>query len=188
MTKSIAIALIAGLAFCGPALAAPGEGTAVTFKAGAFFPGGSVFREAYSSGPLFGAEVAIPVGGPFRLWGGAELFGKTGRLPVSEERTKVGIVTLFAGARAELGKKGLRPYIGAAAGYFLLHETNPLGVARDGGFGLISQAGLQARIAGGLWLEAFAGYRACTIRSGGDEALEADIGGLSAGLGLGFRF
>ena len=188
MTKSVAIFLVAGLALCGPALAAPGDGTTVTLKTGFFFPGGSVFREAYSSGPFFGAEVAVPVGGPFRVWGGAELFGKTGRLPVSEERTKATIVPLFAGVRAEFGKRGLRPYVGAAAAYFLLHETNPLGAASDGGFGLISQAGLQAGIARGIRLDAFAGYRACTIRSGGDEALEADIGGLSAGLGLGFVF
>jgi hypothetical protein len=188
MTKRVAIALIAGLAICGPALAAPGEGTSVTFKTGFFFPGGDVFRAAYSSGPFFGAEVAVPVGGPFRVWGGAEIFGKTGRLPVSEERTKATIASLFAGVRAEFGKRRLRPYVGAAAAYFLLHETNPLGAASESGFGLISQAGLRARIARGIWLDAFAGYRACTIRTGGDEALEADIGGLSAGLGLGFGF
>ena len=44
-----------------------------------------------------------------------------------------------------------------------------------------------ARLGGSVWLDVFAGYRACTLRGDGDDPLEAKLGGLSAGLGLAYR-
>ena len=160
----------------------------MTLKAGFLFPTDTLFREIYSRGPSFGADVAVPLAGALQLWAGAELFSKTGLLPVSEETTKVRIIPLYAGLRAQFGQKSVRPYIGAAAAYFLFHEENPLGTADDGGLGLLSQAGVQARLGGAFWLDIFAGYRACTVRSDGDDPLEAKLDGFSAGLGLAYRF
>ena len=68
------------------------------------------------------------------------------------------------------------------------YEENPLGTVSDSGLGFLAQAGVMARLAGPLWLDAFAGFRACTLRTDGEDPLEAKLGGLSVGLGLAYRF
>lgn len=188
MTKRLSIAAIAASLIAGFAWPVRGAGAVVTLKAGFLFPSDSQFREVYAAGPSFGAEVAVPLAGAIHLWAGGELFGKTGLLTISEETTKVRIVPLYAGLRAQFSRKSLRPYIGAAAAYFFLHEENPLGTADEGGLGFFAQAGIQAKLGGPLWLDIFAGFRACTVRSDGDDPLEAKLDGLSAGLGLAYRF
>ena len=188
MSKRFGLVAIAILAVAGFAGTAYGAGPSVTLKADFFFPSDKLFRETYSGGPSFGADIMVPLGGVFQLWAGGEFFGRTGLLSLSEETTKVRIVPLYAGLRAQFGAKGVRPYIGAAAAYFFLHEENPLGTADDGGLGLLSQTGVQFRLHGALGLDVFVGYRACTVRSGGSDPLEAKLGGFSAGLGLAYRF
>jgi hypothetical protein len=187
MKKHIVVLLIA-LVLSGMGRAAFGAGSSVSLKAGYFFPSSSLFREVYKSGPEFGAEITVPIAGALGIWAGADLFGKTGKLSVTEETTKVRVIPLFAGLRVEFGKKGARPYIGAAAAYFLFHEENPLGSVSDHGLGYLVRAGLLAKLAGAIWLDFFADYRACTLRTAGDEPLEAKLDGLSAGVGLTFRF
>jgi len=168
--------------------AAWGAGTFLTIKGGYFLPFDDVFKDVYGSSLSFGAETSIPLSGPLHAWAGVELFSRSGLTTISEEPTKVRIVPLYAGLRALFGKKTVRPYIGAAAAYFLFHEENPLGTVSDSGLGFLAQAGVMARLAGPLWLDAFAGFRACTLRTDGEDPLEAKLGGLSVGLGLAYRF
>jgi len=165
-----------------------GAGTFATVKAGCFFPASDVFRDVYGKGPYFGAEAAVPLSGALHLWAGAEIFSRSGATTVTEEVTKVRIVPIFAGVRALLGRQSVRPYVGAAAAFFLFHEENPLGSVDDSGLGFLGQAGVMAKVAGALWIDAFAGYRACTLRSGGEDPIEAKLGGFSAGLGLAYQF
>lgn len=180
-----AVLALFALAAAGPAWSA---GPAVTLKAGFFLPSDSVFREVYASGPLFGLDLTVPVSGPLQVWAGGELFTKTGALPVSEEESKVRVVPLYAGLRAQFGPKNTRPYIGLAAGYFMLHEENALGTASKSGLGLLTQAGVQLRLGGPAWLDLFVGYRLCTLKTDDEEPLEAGLGGLSMGLGAAFKF
>jgi hypothetical protein len=184
--SSAAVVLVLALAGSGAAASSPGP--SVSLRAGYLFPSDSVFRGVYTGGLAYGLDAAVPLSGAIHLWAGAELFAKTGLLPVSQERTSVRIVPLYAGLRAQFGKKSARPYIGAAAAYFLFHEENPIGAASDGGFGLLTQAGVLAKLGGAVWLDVFAGYRACTVRADGADPLEARLGGFSAGLGLAYRF
>jgi outer membrane protein W len=117
-----------------------------------------------------------------------EFLSKNGLLPVSEEVTKVRIIPVYLGLRNHFGKSSIRPYIGAAAAYFMLKEENPLGKVSKGGIGLLGQAGLLVKISGPISLDFFGNYRACTLKTDGADPLEAKIGGISAGLGLVFRF
>ena len=189
MTKPRIDALILSIltlgAFSGAAAAGP---PSITLKASYFAPAGSVFRDVYGSGLLLGGDVTVPLAGPLDLWAGADWFAKTGHLLLTEEETKVRLIPIYAGLRLELRREKLRPYFGVAAAYFLLHEENPLGSASESGLGLITQAGARARLGGPLWADLFAGYRLCTIRSGGDDTVSAKLDGFSAGLGLSIRF
>jgi hypothetical protein len=186
--KKRTLVIVFVLVLAGLGQTAFGAGVSVTLKAGYFFPSSSLFRDVYKSGPTFGGEVTVPLAGALRIWAGADLFGKTGLLSVTEETTKVRVIPVYAGLRAEFGKKGVRPYLGAAAAYFLFHEENPLGTISDSGLGFLARAGLLARLGGPMWLDFFADYRSCTLRTDGDDPLEAKLDGLSAGAGLSFRF
>jgi hypothetical protein len=170
------------------ATAAQAAGTSVTLKGGYFSPSDAVFRDVYGGGPTLGLEIAVPVAGVLQAWAGAGLFSKKGLTTESEEATKVRIVPLYAGLRCQFAGKNIRPYIGAAAGYFLIREENPLGTASDGGIGFLGQAGLIIGLGRSLGLDVHAGYSACTITTDGDDPVEAKLGGFSAGLGLSFRF
>ena len=176
----IALILIAG--------SARASGTSVTLKGGYFSPSDEVFRDVYGGGPTFGLEVAAPVAGVIQAWAGAEIFSKRGLTTESEEATKVRIVPLYAGLRCQFAGKSVRPYVGAAAGYFLIREKNPLGTASDGGIGFLGQTGLLIGLGPSLALDVHAGYRACKVTTDGDDPVEAKLGGLSAGLGLAYRF
>jgi hypothetical protein len=181
----------AGIVFMGLALgagAAWGAGTTLTLKGGYFFPSDSVFKEVYSGGPVFGADVAVPIGGVLQIWGGAELFSKTGSTTLTEEETKVSIVPVYMGLRVEGGKKSLHPYLGVAAAYFLFSEKNVLGSISQSGFGYLAQAGLLARVGGSVWLDVHAGYRGCTLKTDDPDPVEAKLDGFSAGLGVAVRF
>jgi hypothetical protein len=180
------IAVLSALAlYAGPAGAA---GTSVTLRGGYFSPSDEIFRDVYGGGPAFGLEIAVPVAGVLHAWAGAELFSKKGLTTESEEATEVRIVPLYAGLRCQFSGKKVRPYVGAAAGYFLISEKNPLGTASDGGIGFLGQAGLLVGLGPSLALDVHAGYRACTVTTEGDDPVEAKLGGLSAGLGLAYRF
>lgn len=177
---TLALGLLAGGAL--------GAGVTATLKGGYLAPADRVFRDVYGGGAVFGADLTVPVGGVLRVWAGADLFGKTGALTLSEEETKVRIVPLYLGLRCEFGRSGLRPYVGAAAAYFMFHEENVLGTVSDGGVGFLSQAGVLLRIGGPVWLDVHAGYRGCTLKTDDEDPLEAKLDGVHGGLGLAFRF
>ncbi len=183
--KRAGLAVLFFVLFAG---AARGDGALIAVKGGYFLPSDSVFKDVYGSGLLLGLETSVPLSGPLRAWAGVERFSKSGLTTISEEETEVRIVPVFAGLRAQFGQTKLRPYIGLAAAYFFFREKNPIGSVSDGGLGFLGQAGIMARLDGPLWLDAFAGYRSCTLRTPGDDPLEARIGGFAAGLGLAYRF
>jgi outer membrane protein W len=160
----------------------------LTLKAGYLFPTNSTFKDVYEGGVSFGGDLTVPIAGALHLWTGAEMFGKTGFLTLTEEETKVRIVPLFIGLRGYLSQASVRPYLGAATSYFILKEENPLGTISEGGFGFIGQVGLLLELSGPLALDVFASYRACTLRTDEEEPVTAKLDGLAAGLGLSFRF
>ena len=168
--------------------AAWGAGVSLTLKGGYFLPTDSVFKDAYGGGLVFGGELAVPVAGALHLWAGAEYYSKKGLTTVTEEEIKAQVVPLYVGIRYHFGRSGVRPYLGAAAAYFLVKEENPDGSASDSGLGLLGQGGLLFRLGGSVWLDLFVNYRACTLTSDGDDPFKTKLDGLSAGLGFVYRF
>lgn len=181
-------ALLSVVAFAALTEAAWGAGVSLTFKGGHFRPSDSVFREVYKSGMVLGGELAVPIIGGLHLWAGAEYFGKSGLLSVSEEVTKVRIIPIYLGLRCHFGKSAVRPHLGAGVAYFLFKEENPLGSVSESGIGFLGQAGLMIKIGGPFALDLFGNYRACTLRTDEPDPVEAKIGGFSGGIGLVFRF
>jgi hypothetical protein len=165
-----------------------GAGFSLTLKGGYFMPSDELFKEVYGGGPVFGAELAVQLAGGLHAWAGAEYFTKKGLLPVTEEETSARIMPVFAGLRYHIGNSAVQPYLGAAAGYFMLYEENPLGTADQSGFGFLVCGGLLVKIAGPVSLDLHGNYSACTVKTDDPDPLEAKIGGLQAGGGLLIRF
>jgi hypothetical protein len=181
-------ALLVVLALAGVTNTAWSAGVTLTLKAGLFFPGDSVFREDYKNVVVFGGELAVPLAGGLHVWAGAEYFGDNGTLPITAEETKLRIVPVFAGLRYHFGRSSIRPYLGAAGAYFLFKEENPIGRISESGIGFLGQGGLLYRLSERIWVDLFANYRACTLKTDDLDPLEADIGGFFTGLGLVFKF
>ena len=186
--KSTLRAWLVVLALAVPAGSAWGAGVSLAFKGGYFFPSDAVFKETYGNGPVFGADISVRLSGGLAVWAGADYFGKTGALTVSEEETKVKIIPVFLGLRYRFGKSIVQPYVGAAAAFFLFEESNVLGSVSENGLGFLGQGGVLIAIGGRFAVDIFANYRACTLRTEDPEPLEANIGGLTAGGGLVIRF
>jgi hypothetical protein len=186
--KKAAKLLLVVLAFAGVINTAWGAGVTLTLKGGMFFPSDRLFREVYKDVTVFGGELAVPIAGGLHVWAGAEYFGDKGILPVTLEQTKLRIIPLYAGLRYHFGKSSVRPYLGAAAACFLFKEENPIGRASESGIGFLGLGGLLFKLGGRIGLDAFANYRACTLKTDDADPLEAKIGGFLGGLGLVFRF
>jgi hypothetical protein len=181
LTVVLALAASSGVAWS--------AGVSLTLKGGYFFPTDSVFRDVYKGGLSFGADLAVPIAGPLHLWAGAEIFNKTGFLTISEEETKGRIIPIYAGLRLQFGKKSVNPYLGAAAAYFLFKEENPIGTISDNGLGWLGEMGLLVRLSDLVWIDIFGDYRARTMSVEDEEGpFEGKLDGVTAGLGLSFRF
>jgi len=176
------------LILAGMTNAAWGAGVNLTLKAGLFFPSDDVFRDVYKNVTVFGGELAVPLAGGLHVWAGAEYQGDKGLLPVTQEESKLRIVPLYAGLRYHFGQSRVRPYLGAAAAFFLLKEENPIGTGSESGLGFLGQGGLLVKLGGRIGLDVFMNYRACTLKTDGADPIKAKIGGISAGLGLVFQF
>ena len=109
------------------ATAARAAETSITLKAGVLRPVRRGLPRRLWRRAGFGVELAVPIAGPLQGLGGGRDLRQAGLLPVSRRTTKIRIIPLYAGLRAEFGKTGVRPYVGAAAAYFLFNEENPLG-------------------------------------------------------------
>ncbi len=121
----------------------------------------------------------------FHLWAGGSRYSQEGKLTLTEEKTRIRIMPLFVGLKFQVSGSAVSPYLGVGAGYFLYEETNPLGTLNKGSLGIVGRAGVVFRPVRSLILDVHAGYSHCKIKP---VELEANLGGLTAGIGLGFEF
>jgi len=153
---------------------------------GAYFrPSDSVFREVYGSGPVYGGEIGFNFRSGIGIWMGGDYFSKTGKLTYTEEETKIRVVPLALGVRYNFEIGNLVPYIGAGLSYFQFKESNVIGTIEDSDIGFIGKLGVNWRIGTMFFLDFFGSYSHCRVKP---EDVEADVGGLEAGIGVGLRF
>jgi len=165
--------------------AAAGETFSIQARGAYFVPSEAVFKEIYGEGPVYGAEISLKIIGGLSIWAGGSYFNKTGKLTFTEESTTMTLIPVFGGLQYQFLSGRIRPYIGAGAGYILYKEENPIGKVEDGGLGFMGRAGVRVLIAGPLFLDLQGSYSMCKVKPAG---IEADLGGINAGVGLGLQF
>jgi opacity protein-like surface antigen len=176
-----AISVLTVLGLAGPAWS---SSISLELRAGYHVPASAAFRDVYKGGPAFAGQLEVRLTKTLSLWAGAEYFGKTGKLTFTGEETKIRIIPLTAGLKAQLDSKSLCPYLAAGAGYFLYKEENIIGTADGSVFGFLGQAGLLFKATKFLYLDLYARYSAGRTKAAGPAILAAELGGFQGGLGL----
>ncbi len=154
-------------------------------KAAYFSPTDDAFKDIYGQGKTYGAELAFKFNRFFGLWVSAENFSKKGKLTFTKEETTLKIMPLSAGLSFELGLGFISPYVHFGIGYFHYEESNILGQVKKNNIGYVGQIGLLIKTIGLFYLDLFGQYSSCQVKP---LELEAELGGLKVGVGLGLQF
>lgn len=153
---------------------------------GAYFrPTDAAFKEIYGQGQTYGAEIGLKLGKFFSFWVAAENFSKKGKMSFTQEETNLKIIPINVGVSLEIPLGLFAPYGRLAVGYFHYEESNILGQVKKNNLGYLGQVGFFLKIFDPLYLDLFGQYSYCRVKP---LELEADLGGLKVGLGLGLQF
>jgi hypothetical protein len=157
----------------------------IELKAHYFHPSEEAFRDIYGGGMMYGGEVSIGVWKGLDVWFGGSYFSKTGELTFTEEETRLKIYPLGVGLKYRLKTGVFNLYAGAGLNYYRYKESNPIGDASKGGLGYIGKIGSYVNIAGSLLVDLYVNYSYCKLKP---ADFKIDIGGIEAGMGLGYSF
>lgn len=150
-----------------------------------FQPSDKAFKNIYGSGISYGGEISITIWKWISILAGGNYYYKKGKTSFAKEETEIQIIPLYGGIKLQLPNSNISPYAGFGIGYFTYKETSLIGKVEEGNIGYIGQLGCLIKIAGGLFLDIKGSYSYCKVKP---VDIEADLGGLKAGIGLGFEF
>lgn len=157
-----------------------------------FLPKDQNFKDIYGAGNGFsldwvcyGGEIGITLFNGVSIWAGGHYFkNDKGKLSVTEEDTTLTIMPLYGGIKLRLSQGAICPYIGGGVGYFQYKEENIIGTVQKGDIGYIGQAGLILKV-DVLIIDLQVSYTYCKVQP---EDIEAHLGGIHGGIGIGFEF
>jgi outer membrane protein len=167
-------------------------------KAGYFYPASHRFRKIYSNGSgIYGIELNVKAYDWLYVFASGNYFVKNGHSIGGKHRTKVALVPLALGLEYVHWKHHLGVYagVGVTSTYlnthyhsqYVIHSVSKWGV------GGVAKLGLLVDVYKRLYLDLFTNYYYARIHfhnTHGGKLMRntANVGGLSAGVGLGFRF
>ena len=154
-------------------------------KGNYFSPSEQAFKDIYGGGWVYGGEVNFGIWKSLKLWVGASFFSKKGELTFTGEETKVRIIPFGIGMRYTSSVGGINYYSGMGINYNLYKETNPIGDASKGGFGIAGKIGGFMKVSGGFIIDLYIGYTYCKMKP---ADYRINIGGFEAGIGIGYGF
>lgn len=174
----LALILVSGLAFAG--------NFAVEVRGQYFNPVDQDFKNIYGGGMMFGGKAIISVWKGLAVWVGADYFTKKGETTFTKEETTLRIIPVGIGLRYSRPLSPIfRIYGGLGLQYHSYSEKSELGDVSEGGIGILGEAGGIVNIVGGLFMDIFIDYSYCKFKP---ADFRINIGGLSAGVGLGIQF
>jgi opacity protein-like surface antigen len=77
------------------------------------------------------------------------------------------------------------PYVGAGLGYFQFKETNSIKTVEKGAIGFVVRAGLVFKLGAPFFMDVQGTWSTCSVQP---LEVQANLGGFSAGVGLGLEF
>jgi len=156
------------------------------FKAHYFNPTEQRHKDIYGSGWAFGGEFGFGVSQSLYVYLSGNYYAREGELTYTQEETKLKIIPLAVGAKYHFNLVGgLNFYAGAGLTYNIFKEENPIGEVSKNGIGFVINSGLLVFILEGLFLDGYVNYSYCKFKPAN---VDVNIGGLEAGLGIGYKF
>lgn len=150
-----------------------------------FYPTEEIFRDIYQSGAQFGGEIVYTFWYNYGLFLRGSYFRRNGQLSFTKDTTTVKILPLILGFRYHVTGRRLSGYLDLGVGLFHFTEENPIGRASVTKLGYAISSGLNIFIYQGFYLGCRLDYTYCRVKP---FELEAQIGGLSLGINIGYRF
>jgi opacity protein-like surface antigen len=157
---------------------------AVLARVGYFNPTESAFRDIYGAGLIFGGELRLS-SKSLGFWLEGSHLGRTGELSYTGEATEVKITAVEGGVLYTIKPGKVAPYAGAGIGYYQYKESNVIGESKQNKAGFCAVAGVSLDFTSRLFGDFRLKYSSCSIKP---ADFKVNIGGLTAGIGLGFRF
>jgi hypothetical protein len=172
---------------------AAAENIIFELKGSYFFPSDKDFRGIYGSGFMYGAELTIGVHKGFSVWLGVNFFRKNGDLPFSQEETSLNN-SLFGGGLRYNFYSGKRIDIYGGIGAYNFHSnesdlignvTSLIGNITTSSVGPVGKLGVNIYITDKLLFDLFIEYSYNKVKP---SVFGDNIGGIAAGMGLGYQF
>lgn len=154
-------------------------------RIGFFLASDSTFSEIYGNGVVFGGEVRV---GKKKLAGWLEgsYRARKGQLSYTKEETKVSILAVEGGALYRFMTRSISPYAGAGLGFYVFDEKNvAIGEAKQSKVGFCGLAGVSWIVGGSFVLDARVKFNTCAMKP---ADFNINVGGITLGIGAGFRF
>lgn len=152
---------------------------------GYFIPSEQSFKDIYGEGMAIGGEIDIKLWKFIDLWLIGNYYSKKGHLPFTEEETRMTLIPIGGGPKIRFQKGIINLYIGLGPVFYVYQEKNPIGIAKGTDTGVIGQAGCYFNIVGGLLFDVSVNYSRCSVKP---QKIKADLGGIQAGISLGYEF
>ena len=152
---------------------------------GYFQASDSAFKDIYGNGAVFGGELRL---GGRRIVGWLEgsYRERAGKFSFTGEKTKVKVTAIEVGALYRIIAGNISPYAGAGIGYYMFKESNdPIGTAEQGKIGFCGAFGVSLIIGRSFVLDVRGKYSTCAMKP---ADFNINVGGITLGVGAGFRF
>jgi hypothetical protein len=181
-------AIIAALVMLAAVRPAPSAGLKLGVSASYLAARDQLFKEIYGSGGMLPAASLAYGFKRFEIRAEAGFFAATGAMTGSGEELHFRMIPLLFGARYEILRRGLRPYVGLGFGSILYDEDYPERFEDVSGSCALAyiEAGGNWLMRKGLYVDFNARWSTSKARSFNEESI--DLGGLKAGLGVGYAF
>lgn len=150
-----------------------------------FHPSEKATKDIYGGKAVVGGEVNLKVWKIINLWVTGSHYDKRGNLPFTKEATRLTLIPIGAGIKVIIEKGSIYPYMGVGPVMYFYREKNPIGLVEGNKVGIVGQAGCYLKVTGGLFLDFCIDYSYCAVRP---QRIQSNIGGIKAGLGVGFEF
>jgi hypothetical protein len=148
-------------------------------------PSDPVFQTVYGNAMAFGAEARLRAARRIYIGVEAAYLKKTGALTVTQETTTLTMYPITGMVVFYLAPGKVSPYVAAGGTAYKYSEQNFIGSVSDLGFGFAAAGGVTVHLGRRGAVDARLKYSSVKVRPSGDQA---DLGGLTLGIGAGIRF
>jgi opacity protein-like surface antigen len=154
-------------------------------RIGFFLASDPDFSDIYGNGVVFGGEVRVG-GKKLAGWLEGSYRARKGQLSYTKEETNVSILTIEGGALYRFMTGSISPYAGTGLGIYIFDENNvAIGEAKQNKVGFCGLAGVSMIVSGSFVLDARVKFSTCAMKP---ADFSINVGGITLGIGAGFRF